>query len=101
MACTHAQSTPQIPRCLPQCRFAFARHKNEIPNTPEKGLLGGPILEIYPDFFRKNYFVGEPRLPIVLLQPGPTTNRNSAILVVQIPNGTQMQSPTNLSFVRR
>ena len=28
----------------PKCRFTFAWHKNEIPNTPEKSLFGGPIL---------------------------------------------------------
>ena len=44
MACTRAQSTPWIPRRPAQCRFAFAQHKNEIPNAPEKGLFGGPIL---------------------------------------------------------
>ena len=35
---------------------------------------------------------------IVLLHPGPTTNRHSAILVVQVPNGTEMWSPSDLSF---
>ena len=35
---------PRYAGVSPQCRFAFAWHKNEIPNAPEKGLLGGPIL---------------------------------------------------------
>ena len=41
MACTRAQSTPWIPRRPAQCRFAIRGRKNEIPNTPEKGLCGG------------------------------------------------------------
>ena len=49
-------------------------------------------------FFRKICFVGEPRSLIVLLHPSPTSNRNLAILVVQVPNGTHMQSPSELSF---
>ena len=32
---------PRYPGVSPN---AFARHKNEIPNAPEKSLLGGPIL---------------------------------------------------------
>ena len=99
MACTRAQSTPQIPRRLPQCRFSFARHKNEIPNAPEKGFLGVQFYKYTQFFLRKIHFVGEPRPPIVLLHPDPTTtNRNSAVLVEQVPNGTQMQSPSELSF---
>ena len=35
---------------------------------------------------------------IVLFHPDPATNRISAILVVQVPNGTHMQSPSELSF---
>ena len=37
-------------------------------------------------------------MPIVLLHLGPATNRISAVLVVQVPNGTHMQSPSELSF---
>ena len=92
MACMRAQSTPQIPRSPRQARSALARHRNENPNeNPQKEPLWGQILSIGPVFFMKIYFVGEPRLPIVLLHLGPTTNRDSAILVVQVPNGTDTQ----------
>ena len=37
-------------------------------------------------------------MSIVLLHRGSTTNRGSAILVVQVPNGTEMWSPSYLSF---
>ena len=98
MAFMCAQSLPQIPRSLPRCSFAFARHKNEIPNTPEKSLFWGSNSRNNPSFFKEIYFFGEPRLPIVLLHLGPATNRISAILVVQVPNGTHMQRPSELSF---
>ena len=49
-------------------------------------------------FFLPKYFFVISRLMIVLFHPDPTTNRNSAILVVQVPNGTHMQSPSELSF---
>ena len=67
IACMRAQSTPQIPRHLLQTKSALARHRNENPNTPEKSLLGVKF-DKYAQFFL-NYFVGEPRLPIVLAPP--------------------------------
>ena len=38
-----AKLSPQIPRRLFQARSAFARHRNEIPNTPEKGPCQGEV----------------------------------------------------------
>ena len=56
MAFMCAQSIPQIPRSLPRCSFSFARHKNEIPNTPEKSLFGGSNSINNPSFFKEIYF---------------------------------------------
>ena len=47
--------------------------------------------------FEEILFFGETRLTIVLLHPGPTTSRDSAILVVH-PNGTAIQEFTSESF---
>ena len=35
---------PRCPGVSPQCRFAIRGHKNETPNTPEKGPFMGQIL---------------------------------------------------------
>ena len=42
-------------------------------------------------FFTKNIFLVSSRLMIVLFHPDPTTNRNSAILVVQFSHGSATQ----------
>ena len=47
-------------------------------------------------FFTKIFFIS--RLMIVLSHPGPTTNRNSAILVVQVPNVSVIQEFMCVSF---
>ena len=88
---------PRYPGVSPDAGLPLLGTRTRSRTPPKRAFWGSNFIN-NPSFFRKIIFVGEPRLPIVLLHLGPATNRYSAILVVQVPNGTHMQSPSELSF---
>ena len=90
---------PRYPGVSPDAGLPLLGTRTRSRTPPKRAFWGVQFYEQAQFFSRKLYFFGEPRLPIVLLHLGPTTNRNSAILVVQVPNGTHMRSLSDFSLL--